>query len=144
LISNLTELFKPTFYKLDQIESELDLDSEMPVINTDQNKLKQIITNLVKNAAEALPPKGKVTIRTRALVILDGHQYIEISISDNGPGIEPSLLDKLFTPIDTTKGTGHSGLGLTIVKKLVADLNGSIRYSQSNQSGAEFIILLPR
>lgn len=144
LIGNLTELFKPTFYKLDQIESELDFDREMPLIDTDQNKLKQIITNLVKNAAEALPPKGKITIRTRALVILDGHQYIEISVADNGPGIDPALLNKLFTPIDTAKSPGHSGLGLTIVKKLVADLNGSIRYSQSDKSGAEFVILLPR
>lgn len=144
LIQNLIALFKPTFYKLNKITSELDLDSNLPRINTDQNKLKQIITNLVKNAAEALPNKGQITIKTKALVIVNRRHYIEIAIADNGPGVPEQILDHLFSPIETSKGPNHSGLGLTIVSKLVTELNGSISYSTSDQGGAEFIILLPR
>jgi signal transduction histidine kinase len=144
LISKLITLFKPTFYKLNHIKSEVLLDESLPGISTDPNKLKQIITNLVKNAAEALPDKGAITIRTKALVIVNNKQYIEITVSDNGPGIPENILSKLFSPVQSSKGANHSGLGLTIVNKLVSDLEGLISYSTSPTGGAEFIILLPR
>jgi signal transduction histidine kinase/HD-like signal output (HDOD) protein len=144
LITKLTGLFKPTFYKLNDIKNNLVLDQDLPEISTDQNRLKQIITNLVKNAVEALTEKGIVTIRTRSLVIINKQQYIEISIADNGAGIPDTILDKLFSPVESTKGDNHAGLGLTIVNKLVAELNGLISYSTSDSGGAEFIIHLPR
>ena len=144
LVNNLLDIFKPTFYKLNQIQSRVELDPALPPISTDQNKLKQIITNLLKNAAEALPERGMITIRSKALVIVDRKKYIEISISDNGPGIAESILENLFSPVTTTKGQNHSGLGLTIVNKLVSELKGSISYSTADEGGAKFIILLPR
>lgn len=144
LIQKLIALFKPTFYKLNDIKSKLELDPKLTEINTDQNKLKQVITNLVKNAAEALPEKGMILIKTKGLVIVNRKRFIEISIADNGPGIEEGMLDQLFTPVESAKGSGHSGLGLTIVNKLVTELKGSISYSTSDQGGAQFIILLPR
>ncbi|MDJ0880547.1 MAG: HDOD domain-containing protein [Gammaproteobacteria bacterium] len=144
LINKLIPLFKPTFYKLNHINSQLELDASLPEISTDQNKLKQIITNLVKNAAEALPEKGTITIKTKALVIANGQQYIEISVADNGPGVPDEILQRLFAPVQSTKGANHSGLGLTIVNKLVAELKGLISYSTADSGGAEFIILLPR
>ncbi len=144
LINKLIPLFKPTFYKLNHIHSQLELDATLPEISTDQNKLKQIITNLVKNAAEALPEKGTITIKTKALVIANGQQYIEISVADNGPGVPDEILQRLFAPVQSTKGANHSGLGLTIVNKLVAELKGLISYSTADSGGAEFIILLPR
>ena len=144
LINKLIPLFKPTFYKLNHINSQLELDASLPEISTDQNKLKQIITNLVKNAAEALPEKGTITIKTKALVIANGQQYIEISVADNGPGVPDEILQRLFSPVQSTKGANHSGLGLTIVNKLVAELKGLISYSTADSGGAEFIILLPR
>lgn len=144
LLSDILELFKPTFYKLNQILSRVELDPALPLISTDQNKLKQVITNLLKNAAEALPEKGLITLKTRALVIADGKKYIEIIVSDNGPGIPDAILENLFNPVTTTKGQHHSGLGLTIVNKLVSELKGSISYSTADEGGAKFIILLPR
>ena len=144
LINRLIDIFKPTFYKQNNIKSTLQLDEQMPEINTDPNRLKQIITNLVKNSVEALSKKGVITIKTRALVIVNKEQYIEITIADNGPGIPDDILDNLFSPVRSDKGAHHSGLGLTIVNKLVAELNGLISYSTSEPGGAEFIILLPR
>ncbi len=144
LISKLVEIFKPTFYNLNKITSHLELDQALPLISTDPNKFKQIITNLLRNAAEAAPENGTINIKTKARVIQNKKQYIEITISDNGPGISEKILDHLFSPIESTKGSSHSGLGLTIVNKLVMELKGSISYSTSDQDGAQFIILLQR
>ena len=144
LINSMIELFQPTLYKINRIKSELQLDPALPQIQTDQNKLKQIITNLVKNAAEALPEKGIIKIKTKSLVIINKKQFVEISISDDGPGLPQSVTEYLFSPVQTTKGPEHSGLGLTIVNKLVSELDGHISYTTSDRNGAEFIILLPR
>ena len=144
LIQRLIDIFKPTFYKQNQIKSILQFDEDMPEIKTDQNRLKQIITNLVKNAVEALSNEGIITIKTRALVIVNKAQYVEITVADNGPGIPDHVLDNLFSPVQTSKGGHHSGLGLTIVNKLVTELGGSISYRTSETGGAEFIVLIPR
>ena len=87
---------------------------------------------------------GIITIKTKPLVILNRKKYIEISISDNGSGIPEPMLEKLFSPVQTSKGENHAGLGLTIVNKLVNEMNGHISYRTSDQGGAEFIILLRR
>jgi len=144
IISKLVDIFKPTFYKLNQITSQLELDPDLPLISTNQNKFKQIITNLLRNSAEALPESGTITIKTKARVILNNKQYIEITVSDNGSGIPENILDHLFSPVESTKGANHSGLGLTIVNKLTMELKGSISYSSSDHGGAKFIILLQR
>lgn len=143
LIEKQIAIFKPTFYKLNNISSELKLDPNLPPIPSDTNKLKQIISNLVKNAAEALPDKGIISISTKPLVILNNKKYIEISVSDNGTGVPDNILNQLFSPVESTKGSTHSGLGLTIVNQLTTDLNGRISYSSSSQGGAKFTILLP-
>jgi signal transduction histidine kinase/HD-like signal output (HDOD) protein len=144
LINSMLDVFKPTLYKINRINSELQLDPALPSIQTDANKLKQIITNLVKNSAEALPEKGTITIKTKSLVVVNKSQYIEITIADDGEGLPSSVIEHLFTPVQTSKGPDHSGLGLTIVNKLVVDLNGHISYTTSDSGGAAFIILLPR
>jgi len=84
-----------------------------------------------------------VRIETRYPVIVDGNTCFEIAVADNGPGIDADLLPKLFTPVATTKGADHAGLGLSIVHRLVQELGGSIRYGQSPLGGAEFTLLLP-
>jgi len=144
IISKLVEIFKPTFYNLNNITSHVELDPALPLISTDQNKFKQVITNLLRNAAEAVAENGTIYIKTKARVIQNKKQYIEITISDDGPGIPEKVLNHLFSPIESTKGASHSGLGLTIVNKLVMELKGNISYSTSDQGGAQFIILLQR
>ena len=82
-------------------------------------------------------------VYTQDNVNIDGKLYVEISISDNGPGIDAEILPHLFSPIKTTKGDGHTGLGLTIVKNLINELHGSIN-CRSNNKGSRFQILLPK
>jgi HD-like signal output (HDOD) protein/nitrogen-specific signal transduction histidine kinase len=144
LVGRMVEIFKLTLFRLKRIDCELKLDPNMDRINTDQDKVKQILTNLIKNAAEALQERGRIQIRTRSLVKINQQDYIEISIADNGPGLPSMIVDNMFTPVETTKGSEHTGLGLTIVGKLVKELLGLISYTTADQGGAEFVILLPR
>lgn len=140
-----------------QIAGELRLDSEIPQVKTDINGLKQIFINLVKNAAEALETpgesKGKITISTRFLshsakILIDEKKKIpgkiEIEISDNGPGIDEGLRQRLFEPYTTTKDqASNSGLGLSIVHAIVKELNGNITCKSVKGKGTSFVITLP-
>jgi len=143
LLTELTQIFQTSLFAAKKIEVTLDLDERITSLPSDANALKQIYTNLVKNAVEALPTNGQIMVYTLDSVNVDGRENIEISVADNGPGIEASILSSLFSPVKSTKGEGHAGLGLTIVKKLVAELQGSIS-CRSSRKGTSFHILLPK
>ncbi len=145
LIENMGTIFKESLFLKAGIIAKFQLDSAIPVIESNTNSLKQIITNLFKNASEAMQEGGEIVISTRDQVNFNGQQYIELSIADNGPGIPTEVLNNLFNPVKTTKSGEHSGLGLSIIRNLVNDLGGIISGSNSsNKGGAVFNILLPR
>ncbi|MCP4997126.1 MAG: histidine kinase, partial [Gammaproteobacteria bacterium] len=126
------------------IRDALNLDQSIPPLISDRNRVKQVLTNLIKNAVEALPNGGVISITTRDQVNLNGAQFVELRIRDDGPGIPETILNRIFTPVESTKGPNNSGLGLTIVNNLMADLNGTISCGNSREGGAEFVIMLPR
>ncbi|MDH5387249.1 MAG: HDOD domain-containing protein [Gammaproteobacteria bacterium] len=142
LITELSHVFETSILAANNIQLKTELDLHISPIDCNANALKQIYTNLIKNAAEALPVNGQIMVYTQGQVNVDGKTYIEISVADNGPGIRPEVLSQLFKPVQTEKGNGHSGIGLSIVKKLVAELNGSIS-CRSSKKGTTFQILLP-
>lgn len=144
LISDLLKVFRSSLFVTHEIESVTDLDEGMQPIVVDRNALKQVITNIVKNAAEASQGPGRISISTQGLVNLNGRIFVEIVVDDNGPGIPDEIKSKLFTPVETTKGQGHAGLGLTIVKNLLDEMDGSISCRSSARSGTRFEILIPR
>lgn len=141
-IRNLLTLYKSSLFLAKQIDCACQLASELTAISMSKNSLRQILTNLIKNAVEALPENGKITITTAANVNVNGTTYAEIKIQDNGPGIPAHIQSDLFTPVPTTKGGHHSGLGLSITKNLVTELRGTIT-CRSNSKGTQFQILLP-
>ena len=143
IIVDLTKIFQPSLFASKNIQISLDLDQRIETLQSNANALKQIYTNLIKNAVEALPANGKLMVYTHDYVNVDGKQHIEISIADNGPGINDDILPRLFTPVESTKGGNHAGLGLTIVKNLVNELHGSIS-CRSSDKGTSFHILLPK
>ncbi|MBN2645015.1 MAG: HDOD domain-containing protein [Desulfuromonadaceae bacterium] len=142
LILQLKTLMSGSLFKPRQLSLHLDLDSELKPIISYPGHLKQILINLLKNAAEALAPQGEVWVSTRDRIFKNHQQHVEIEIRDNGPGMDRGVLEHLFEPVTSTK-IGHSGLGLTIVKNLVDQLHGEISCSSSH-SGTRFQILLPR
>ncbi len=108
-------------------------------LHFDKIYLIRIITNLVKNAIQAVPSERKPEI---SVILQKMKDLVVIRISDNGIGIPPNLGDKIFEPKFTTT-TGGMGLGLAMVKKIVEDYNGEIRYQSEENRGTEFIIKIP-
>lgn len=142
LINTLHGLLYITLFKPRELKLHLDLDAELKPIASVGSNVKQILINLLKNAAEALPAKGEVRITTKDRVYKNQRQYVEIEIRDNGPGMDNEILANIFQPVHSTK-QGHSGLGLSIVKHLLDEIDGEIHCSSSGD-GTCFQVFLPR
>lgn len=141
-INNLITLYKNSLFLTHNIQCELALDPLLKRNQANRNSLKQILTNLIRNAVEAMPDGGSITITTSSSVNVNGSDFVEILIKDTGNGIPKIILKDLFKPVTSTKGKGNSGLGLSITKTLVTDAKGTISCRSSN-NGTEFQILLP-
>lgn len=120
---------------------ELQIEPQLPVLHADPVRLRQVLINLIKNAEEAIADGRGDHIQVKAHTIDDGHQ-IELSIQDNGPGLDRELAHQIFEPYVTTKSKG-TGLGLAIVKKIVEEHSGNIWVESKPERGACFIIRLP-
>ncbi|MDG2334910.1 MAG: ATP-binding protein [Myxococcota bacterium] len=123
-------------------DAQLDVQIEpgLPGLAGDPGGLNQVYLNLLKNAVEALGPRGG-TIRVRAA---REAEYVSIRIGDDGQGIAPEIRERLFEPFFTTKDTaGGTGLGLAICKRIVDDHGGTLTLESEEGRGAEFIVRLP-
>jgi len=128
--------------ELRDIEISLNLAPNLPRLAKSADILKQILTNLLLNAAEALGGQGRITLASALWVAGKKQQFVELSVSDNGPGLPPDVLANLYQPVQTRKGGQHAGLGLSIVAALVEEMDGMLQCS-SSESGTQFKILLP-
>ena len=118
-----------------------DLDPDLPKIYGNYEEIKQVFLNIVKNAFEAMPEGGVLTIK--ACRKPDSPKYIEILFKDNGIGIKQENLKSLFNPFFTTKLRG-TGLGLAICRRIIAERhNGKIRIESEGNKGASVKIELP-
>jgi nitrogen fixation/metabolism regulation signal transduction histidine kinase len=126
-----------------EIEFSGDASAEMPQVNADAEQLKRVFINLLDNAAEAFdsnqPQSRCVNISARYEA---AREILVVEVSDNGPGLDPASLQKLFQPYFSTKGRG-TGLGLAIVNRIIADHKGRIHAAQNQPRGAKFIVELP-
>ena len=116
------------------IKTHIDIDG-LPAIKGDEILLRQAFTNLVQNAIESMPKGGELSVRSSLV------DFIEVSISDTGPGIAENIVDKIFLPFFTTKDRG-TGLGLSIVQKIIVSHGGNIFVDSSN-NGTTFRIKFP-
>ncbi|MBN2289017.1 MAG: PAS domain S-box protein, partial [Candidatus Glassbacteria bacterium] len=103
----------------------------------DPGQLRQVFTNLIKNAAEAIESEGTLLVAGRPLP-----GYYQVSVQDSGPGIPASVRDKVFEPFFSTKQSGL-GLGLAIVQRIVAEHGGNISLESSGRPGTTFVVTLP-
>ncbi|WP_158269798.1 nitrogen regulation protein NR(II) [Desulfonatronum sp. SC1] len=117
---------------------DVRLGGEVPNIRADAELLKQCLINLIKNAHEAMPDGGRLTVTTA----MERRQVL-ISIEDTGHGIPLDIQDKIFNPFFTTKQTGSgAGLGLAMTKKIISDLGGDLRLSSQPGKGTQVDLLL--
>jgi signal transduction histidine kinase len=152
LCTGIIEILKKSILLPRQIQASIRMDSAIPNIKTDRNGLKQVIINLVKNSAEAMEDGGKIELQTRLLpgsakILIDEKKQlpgsIEIRIRDNGPGIAPGIMEKLFEPYNSSKNGKNSGLGLAIVHSIVKELNGRVTCDSNLGRGTCFSVFLP-
>jgi len=126
----------------------VDRDLEpVPPVAGDEERLRQVLVNLLLNAFEAAPEGGWVRVSCRAEPPDAGREgdpgTVAVAIDDSGPGIRPEARDRIFEPFFTTKAKG-SGLGLSIVHAIVAQHGGSIAVEDAPDGGARFLLRLPR
>jgi signal transduction histidine kinase len=141
LVMDISNIFKSSLYITHNIKSNLHLNNNTGVVHASKNTVKQIITNIIKNAVEAMVSGGTLDISTNNINI-NGKYFVDIEVRDTGPGISEEVLKNLFLPITSTKGNGHSGLGLSIVKNLMDSVGGLIG-CRTNESGTVFNIQIP-
>lgn len=130
--------------KRNEIKIELKLDDKLPDILVDQKQIQQVFINLITNAADAIKINGKISIQTyieQAEHRKDSN-YVVISISDNGEGIPPDDLPKIFNPFFTRKPEG-TGLGLPITQRIVYQHQGIIDVESKLGEGTTFYVKLP-
>jgi len=124
-------------------------DPSLPDVMGSQDQLIQVFLNIVKNAVEAMPGGGKLTVTTRmsdlfTSVQADGkkHRLMVVKITDTGPGIKQEHLQDIFTPFFTTKDRGV-GLGLALSYQIVQEHLGTIRVESQRNEGTTFSVYLP-
>ena len=112
-----------------------------------RDDLRQIIINLMNNAVEALTKGGNIYFKTRhRSTPIEGSQprgFVEVTVSDDGPGISEEMKRRMFEPFVSSKGGGHAGLGLSIVLNLIDGLNGSLVCQSEEGTGTHFKVELP-
>lgn len=128
-----------TYMRHKSIRFTFHPDLNLPVISVIPDKIRQVVLNLVMNAIEAMPQGGELTVSTR---YLPEQSEILMTFADTGPGINPSIQDRIFEPFVTDKETG-TGLGLTITADIVQQHNGKIRAENLPTGGALFEVHLP-
>jgi signal transduction histidine kinase len=123
------------------VRIETAFDPDLPPVPADPALLTQAVTNLLRNAVEAMPDGGTVTFRTRP-VVTAWRTYAAIEVIDAGPGVSAGDLDRIFQPFYTTKSKG-TGLGLSIARRIVEAHGGEVAVANVRPRGCKFTFLLP-
>ena len=124
------------------VQLHYDYQPNLPQVKVDADRIKEALVNIVINACEAMEPGGNITVtETREHHPTLG-DVANITVSDTGPGIPEAIIDKVVSPFFTTKEDG-SGLGLSIVVRIVREHNGKFIITSNAAQGTRCVILLP-
>jgi two-component system, NtrC family, nitrogen regulation sensor histidine kinase NtrY len=127
--------------RLESISVSTNFAAPLPAVKADPELMRQVIANLIDNAADAMEGSAIRRLQVATRAVSDG-DAVEIEISDSGHGISPEDKEKLFLPHFSTKGRG-TGLGLAIASRIIAEHNGTIRVEDNAPVGARFVIRFP-
>ena len=137
IIENLTSFLESELHK-NGIQIITELFIELPDLQVDESQLRQVLMNLIRNSTEAMPKGGSLSLKTQ----IDNENRIILSVSDNGPGVEDKLVQRIFEPFFSTNSSG-TGLGLFISRQIIREHGGELSYEHINEGGARFNITLP-
>lgn len=153
VLTDLCKILSKSILHTSKTQIHFTPDPNLPPIMAQADAIKQVIINLVKNSAEALQEGGNIYMEAHPRNATDeqgapdkahlNQPCIELTIRDDGPGIAAEIASNLFDPFVSTKGTGNSGLGLSIVQNIIAKLNGTISCDSTMEKGTSFTIVLP-
>ncbi len=138
VLEDLLNFMAPEIQKR-HIHLEVELDPTVPEMDLDRSQLRQAFVNIIRNALEAMPRGGMLSIVTR----VPDENWVDISISDTGEGIRIENITKIFDPFYTTKDVG-TGLGLPMSQQIISDHHGSVTCQSTPGKGTTFRIRLPR
>jgi signal transduction histidine kinase len=119
------------------VEIQILVPDDLPLVECDEEQMRQVLMNLVMNGLQATPVGGRVTVRAR----LEG-SLLALVVSDNGPGVPDNLKDRVFDPFFTTRESG-TGLGLAVVQQIVKQHGGTIDVDGDVSGGASFTVRIP-
>jgi signal transduction histidine kinase len=138
----------------DQVDVRLQLDAGLASVRADQGQMEQVLVNLATNARDAMPDGGAMLIATAhrsvdavtpATGVLSAGDYVALTVSDEGIGMSPDLVSRIFEPFFSTKPKNRGlGLGLAIVHGIVTDMGGRVLVESAEGRGSTFTVLLPR
>ncbi|NIO11302.1 MAG: hypothetical protein GTO40_26125 [Deltaproteobacteria bacterium] len=123
--------------EVSKVKIDLAVAPNLPSVRADRNYLKQLLLNLILNGVQAMPDGGKLTVEAKA-----ARKDIHLAIHDEGVGMKPEVLSRIFEPYFTTKTNG-SGLGLAIARRIVESHGGNISVASEPGHGTTFNITLP-
>lgn len=118
---------------------KLDIDRDVPPVQADRGQLQQVFLNILNNAMAAVQQGGHIDISAK----MAGVDKVDVTIADDGVGIPPDDLQKIFEPFFSTKGERGTGLGLSITYGIVQKMGGSIEVESQVQKGTKFHVYLP-
>jgi len=128
------------------VQIECRLDPARPLALVDETQLRRVLRNLLKNACEAQPSGGRVTIDTRGHLphaTGESASAVEIAVADDGPGMPPEVLARAFEPGYSTKGGRGTGVGLTVSKKVIEGHGGRLDVDSAPGQGTRVTVRLP-
>ena len=135
-----------TLISLDRDAQEITFHNEIPgdlTPSMDADRITQVFVNLIRNAVDAIHGEGTITLSAR-VTERDGEPWATISITDDGPGIEPTLFPRLFEPFASSRlDADGTGLGLAVAEGIIKEHNGVITARNNTGRGATFEIVIP-
>jgi signal transduction histidine kinase len=142
LVEDLADFVRPELTARG-VKLKVSLPNGLPTALLDSGQIRQVLLNLIRNAAEAMPDGGPIAVSARRLRD-PAHELprIEIAVQDAGSGIPPDLAGRIFEPFFTTKTRG-TGLGLAIARQIVADHGGTLLWEPAPGGGTIFRVILP-
>ncbi len=139
IIDDIVVGFYDKKMSISNIEVIRHYGDDIPMLTTDANQIKQVLLNIINNAADSIKPPGKITITSKL-----NNGFVSIAISDTGKGIHEDDISKIFLPFFTTKEVGKgTGLGLSVSYGIVKGFGGTIEVESILNKGTTFIINLP-